>query len=91
MDEKKVRFKPSAASIHPLTRELYIISSINKVVVIADVNGVPREVHRINPKLYKQPEGMAFTPQGDLLISNESADIGASNIFFFKYKSIATK
>ena len=87
MDEKKLKFKPSAAAIHPLTRELYIISSINKVLVVADVTGTPKKVYKINPKLYKQPEGLTFTSKGDLIISNESADIGAANILFFKYKS----
>lgn len=86
MNEKKVRFKPSAATINPTTGDLFIVSSINKVLVVADVNGIPKQVYRINPKLYKQPEGMAFTPRGDLLISNESADIGAANILFFKHK-----
>jgi hypothetical protein len=86
MDEKKLRFKPSAATVHPLTGELYIISSINKVLVVSDLNGVPKAVYKINPKIYKQPEGMAFTPRGDLLISNESADIGAANILLFKRK-----
>jgi len=85
MGEKKVKFKPSAAGVHPLTGKLYIISSINKVVVVANPEGVPEKVHRINPKLYKQPEGLTFTPEGHLLISNESADIGAANIFIFKY------
>ena len=32
---------------------------------------------------------MTFTSTGDLIISNESADIGAANILFFKYKSPA--
>jgi hypothetical protein len=86
MDEKKLRFKPSAATINPLTGELFIISSINKVLVVSDVNGVPKQVYKIDPKIYKQPEGMTFTPRGDLLISNESADIGAANILFFKYR-----
>ena len=90
MDEKKLRFKPSAATINPLTGELFIISSINKVLVIADLQGIPKKVFRINPKLYKQPEGMAFTPNGDLLVSNEFADIGAGNIFFIKYKQTGT-
>ena len=86
MDEKKVRFKPSAATINPVTGDLFMISAINKVLVISDLNGVPKQVFRINPKLYKQPEGIAFTPRGDLLVSNESADIGAANVLFFKYK-----
>lgn len=86
MDEKKLRFKPSAAAVHPLTGELYVVSSINKVLVVADLNGVPKAVYKISPKLYKQPEGITFTPRGDLLISNESADIGAANILLFKRK-----
>lgn len=85
LNQVKMKFKPSAAAIHPITGELYIVSSINKVLVIADRNGVPKKVHRISPKLYKQPEGLAFTPEGHLLISNESADIGAANILIYKY------
>ena len=53
--------------------------------MVADKNGVPEKVYRINPKLYKQPEGLTFTPEGHLIISNESADIGAANILIFKY------
>jgi len=90
MEEKKVRFKPSAATINPLTGELYIISAINDVLVVTDLAGVPKEVHRIDPKIYKQPEGIAFTPAGDLIISNESADIGTANILYFKYKRTGT-
>jgi SdiA-regulated len=87
LDKKRLRFKPSAAAIHPITKELYIISSINKVLVVADQNGNPKNVYKINPRLYKQPEGMTFSSTGDLIISNESAEIGAANILFFKYKS----
>ena len=90
LDEKRLRFKPSAAAVHPKTGELYIISSVNKVLVVADLNGIPKKVFKISPRLYKQPEGMTFTSNGDLIISNESADIGAANILFIKYKP-ATK
>ena len=85
MQEKKVKFKPSAAAIHPLTGQLFILSSVNKVLVIADKNGVPEKVYNINSGLYKQPEGLAFTPEGHLLISNESGDTGAADILIFKY------
>ena len=50
MQEKKVKFKPSAAAIHPVTGQLFIISSINKVLVMADKNGVPEKVYKINPE-----------------------------------------
>lgn len=90
MGEKKVKFKPSAATIHPLTGELYIISAINKVLVTASLDGVPKAVYRISPKLFKQPEGIAFTPRGDLIVSNEFAEIGTANILYFKYKQTGT-
>jgi uncharacterized protein YjiK len=85
MNERKVKFKPSAAGIDPRTGKLFMISSVNKIVAVADKNGKVEKVYKINPKLFKQPEGLSFTPEGHLLISNESAGIGASNIFIFKY------
>ena len=82
--EKKIHFKPSAAAINPLTDELYILSSVNKLLVIADRRGNVKEVFPLNPVIYKQPEGITFTPWGDLLISNEAAETGNPNILILK-------
>lgn len=84
--EKKLHFKPSAATINPVTHELYIISSINKLLVIAGTNGDIKSVYPLDPKIYKQPEGITFTPWGDLLISNEAGESGNSNILILKPK-----
>lgn len=84
--EKKLRFKPSAAAINPVTNELYIISSINKLLVIAGRNGDVKEVYHLDTKIYKQPEGITFTPWGDLLISNEAGESGNPNILILKPK-----
>ena len=86
--DKISKFKPSAAAVNPITGELYIISSVNKLLVIADATGKAEDVYPLNPKVFKQPEGLTFTPKGDLLISNEAADIGVANILLFKYKEI---
>jgi uncharacterized protein YjiK len=83
--EKKIKFKPSGAALHPITDELYIISSINKLIVVCDRNGHPKQTYPIDPVLFKQPEGITFTPQGDLIISNEAAGRGVANILFYKY------
>jgi uncharacterized protein YjiK len=83
--EKKIRFKPSAAAINPVTDELFIISSVNKLLVIADRKGNPKQTFPIDAALFKQPEGITFTPEGDMIISNESADRGAATLLFFKY------
>jgi uncharacterized protein YjiK len=84
--EDKLHFKPSAAAINPKTNELYIISSVNKLLVIAERNGNIKEVYPLDPVIYKQPEGITFTPSGDLLISNEAAESGNANILIFKQK-----
>jgi len=83
--EDKIRFKPSAAAINPVTDELYILSSVNKLLVIADRDGNPKQAYPIDEGLFKQPEGITFTPAGDMIISNESAKSGAANLLFFKY------
>jgi uncharacterized protein YjiK len=85
MGEKNLKLKPSAAAIHPITGEIYIVSAVNDLLVITDQQGNPRITYRIDGKLFKQPEGIAFTPNGDLLISNEAAERGVANILLFKY------
>lgn len=83
--KQKIKFKPSAAAIHPLTGEIFIISSINLLLVVADRSGVVKQIYRLDRGTFKQPEGMAFTPQGDLIISNEAAGEGVANLLIFKY------
>ena len=80
------RFKPSAGAIHPLTGELYVIASVNHALAIFNKDYSVKSIYKINPSLFKQPEGLTFTPNGDLIISNESAEKGsAADILFFKY------
>ena len=80
------RFKPSAGAIHPLTGELYVIASVNHALAIFNKDYSVKSIYNINPSLFKQPEGLTFTPKGDLIISNESAEKGsAADILFFKY------
>jgi hypothetical protein len=80
------RFKPSAAAIHPLTGELYVVASVNHALAIFNKDYSVKSIYKINPSLFKQPEGLTFTSTGDLIISNESAEKGiAADLLFFKY------
>jgi len=86
LNEEDLRFKASAAAIHPLTGELYILASVNKALVILDKNYAVKNCYKINPGLFRQPEGITFTPKGDLIISNEAnGKDAAADILFFKY------
>jgi hypothetical protein len=84
-EDDKFRFKPSAAALHPLTGELYIVASVNRALVILNKDHSVKSAYEIDPALFKQPEGLTFTPKGDLIISNEAADHGVGEILFFKY------
>jgi hypothetical protein len=86
LGDKISKFKPSAGAIHPKTGELFLISSVNKLLVVAEPDGKIKDVFELDPIVFKQPEGLTFTPEGDLLISNESAGVGPATILLFKYK-----
>jgi uncharacterized protein YjiK len=80
------RFKPSAANINPVTGELYILSSINKLLVVAERNGTIKELHHLDPALFNQPEGITFSANGNMFISNEGNKTRPATILFFQYK-----
>jgi hypothetical protein len=79
------RLKPSAATIHPITKDLYLLSSVNKLLLIANRDGKIREMYSLNPRIYNHPEGITFTPAGDMFISNEAARFTPATILYFKF------
>lgn len=83
IDEKK--FAPSALAIHPFTNEIYVISSVNKQLLVLSEDGKIKASYELTSKEFKQPEGMAFAANGDLYISNEGRG-GDGNILLFRYQ-----
>ncbi len=86
LGEQKAQVKPSAAAINPVTNELYILASINQLLIVTDRKGKFKEVFKLDEAIYKQPEGIAFTPAGDMIISNEWYETGLPNILIIKNK-----
>jgi uncharacterized protein YjiK len=85
--EKKIKFKPSAAAINPVTNDVWILASTNQLLVVTDRKGNTKEVYTLDPLIFTQPEGISFTPWGDLLISNEAGDkYGTATLLIFKPK-----
>jgi uncharacterized protein YjiK len=82
----KIKIKPSATAINLITKELYILASIDHLLIVTDLQGHFKEVYQLNPSIYKQAEGIAFTPSGDLIISNESHQTGVANLLIIKNK-----
>jgi hypothetical protein len=82
---KSSKFQPSAASIHPITNKLCIISSAANQFVITDLDGRPEQVTELGKKLFPQPEGLAFKHNGDMYISNEGVT-SKGVVLRFEYK-----
>jgi hypothetical protein len=82
----KTGLKASALTRDPRSGEWYILSSVNKVLVVATPDWKVKSVHRLNSSSFNQPEGLAFDNQSNLFISNEGDELSAGNILKFKHK-----
>lgn len=80
-------FKPSAAAVHPVEKRLYIIASVNGLLVICDLHGHVQEAYNLKHRLFLQPEGIDFAPNGDMYISNEGGYDGTASILKFTYNA----
>ena len=69
--ESETSFQPSGLAIHPIYGDIYIISSVGKLLIILDRHGKVQDVKELNPVKFRQPEGICFSPSGDMYISNE--------------------
>lgn len=70
----KGKFKPSALAVNPSDGQVFILSSTSKAVVTLDAGGEVAGVWNLSEDTYEQPEGIAFLPGGDLLISSEGVN-----------------
>ena len=69
--ESETSFQPSGLAIHPIYGDIYIISSVGKLLIILDRHGKVQDVKELSPVKFRQPEGICFSPSGDMYISNE--------------------
>ena len=68
--ERKNMFSPSAIAIHPETNDIYITDGPKARLLIMNNTGQIKKLHKLG-KEFQQPEGITFSPQGTLFISNE--------------------
>jgi len=80
------QIKPAALAVHPLTGELFIISSAKRRMIVLNSDGTLATAYKLPKKYFVQAEGMVFLPNGDLFISNERADREAATLLRFNYK-----
>jgi hypothetical protein len=76
-------FRPSALAKNPVTSEWFMVSAVNKLLVVTDSNWTIKEACFLNGNTFNQPEGIAFDAEGNLYISNEGDDLSQGNILRF--------
>lgn len=82
--EGDVTFQPSAVAMHPITNNLYVIGSVGKLLIVLSPEGKILAVVKLRRSMFIQPEGICFTPDGTMFISNEGKG-SAATICRFNY------
>lgn len=84
--EKHDYFSPSGLAVHPVTGDVYVISTALKRLVILDYKtGQIKAAQRLDKKILPQPEGISFDPAGNLLLSSEGKQ-GEGLLLRFDFK-----
>jgi uncharacterized protein YjiK len=81
-----IEFGPSGVAVQPQTGNIYIISSVNKVLVVLNPKGKILEIVKLDKTVFAQPEGIAFDANGTLYISTEAREGAVARVFVFMKK-----
>lgn len=69
--KKKAPINPSELAIHPASGEIYVLDGRQPKLLVMDKSGKLLSLVALEDSAFSQPEGMAFSPDGKLFISNE--------------------
>lgn len=78
-------FYPSDIAINPVNGNFYVLEGKHPQLLILDSLGKPLKIHRLYKKSFAQPEGLTFSPDGTLYISNEGKN-DAANILEVEFE-----
>jgi uncharacterized protein YjiK len=77
--ESKNAINPADIAINPLDGNFYILEGKKPQLLIVDSNGKTIKLHKLIQDTFNQPEGIIFSTEGTMYISNEGKK-GTANI-----------
>ena len=83
--ETGFKLNTSEIAIHPVTKQLFVLSATDHCLFIFNMNGTIERVEQLNSILFNKAEGLSFFPNGDLLVSNEG-QMNKPTLLRFNYK-----
>lgn len=82
--EPVLKFRISAICIHPISRQLYVLSAVDYLLMVFNRDGSIETLALLDPKTFNKAEGITFSENGDMLISNEGQK-GKPTLLRFNY------
>lgn len=79
------RFLPSSVAVHPLSKNIYVLSAADPAIAVFDSKGKITDIQLLDKSTFRKPEGITFMANGDMFISNE-AEGKEPNLLKFHYK-----
>jgi len=83
--EPFIKFRTSAIGIHPLTKQLFLLSASDYLLFVMDRHGNVEHIEQLNPAIFNKAEGITFYDNGDMLITNEGQN-KKPTVLRFNYK-----
>ena len=78
----KDTLKPSSLTKRNSSEEWYLLSSVDRLLLVLDENFQAKEIQHFKKKQLEQPEGISFNKLGQLFISSEKGK--AENAFIYQ-------
>lgn len=78
------KLNTSEIAIHPVTKQLFLLSAADKMLLLFDLKGNIQHMEVLDPALFNKPEGITFFMNGDMLITNEGQE-SLPTLHRFKY------
>ena len=85
LEELQSTFAPSAIAVHPKSGDLYVLSSVGKLLIVLNDKGKIKHIEQLKKSEYKQPEGLCFAQDGTMFMSSEGKG-GRGRIYRFDVK-----
>lgn len=70
-EKEKFKFEPSAVAYNPIDKNYYVLASVGKLLLVINPSGEIVSSYPILPRILNQPEGICFSPEGDMFICSE--------------------
>jgi uncharacterized protein YjiK len=71
--KKNKGFKPSAIAVHPSTNDLFVVDGPASRLMVMSRDGAVKQMINLGAA-FEQPEGITFSPEGEIFISNEGVN-----------------